>query len=118
MDILHYKVLRVAVKDWNRTLPNSALDLLGTAKPEVLASYSMGSVFLTSVLSGKPTRLLNMMMSNALTVRQSGRLRFYDASVHRIRKQAIRNVIDDTNKHFQLEWMNLKTKDAVRIFLK
>jgi len=84
LDVLHFKVLRVAAKDWYRTLPNCALDFLGRAAPDVFSSYSIGSVSLTSVLSGKPIRLLNLMMSNACTIRRFSKLRFYDPSVHRI----------------------------------
>jgi len=115
MDVLHYKVLRVAVRDWYRSLPNSALDYLGRAKPGIFSSYAVGSVFLNSILNGKPARLLNMMLTNAYTIKRSGQLRFFDSSIRKIGKQSIANRIDDTTKHFELDWVNLKTKDAIRI---
>jgi len=33
MDLLHYKLLRVAVKDWRRQYPRNMLDTLGRSKP-------------------------------------------------------------------------------------
>jgi len=118
LDVLHYKALRIAVKDWRRIYPNDMLDLLDRAKPAAFASYSMGSVFLNTMLAGRPRRLLEMINSNSYIIRRTGKRRFYDSSSKRIGKQSINNRIDDTTRHLTNEWTDLKTKDAIRIYLK
>jgi len=57
IETLHYKALRVAVRDFGRLYLSEMLNLLGRQKPKVIDNYMTGSVFINCYLSGKPARL-------------------------------------------------------------
>jgi len=79
LDVLHYKPLRIAVKDWSRIYSNEMLDLLDREKPSVFASYSTGFVFLNAKLTGRPKRLLEMINTNSYIIRRTGKQKYYDS---------------------------------------
>jgi len=118
MDILHYKALRVAVKDYMRIFPREMLDLLGRQKPHVIAQYMTGSFLINCYNSRVPSRLFAMIKTNEYVIRRSGKIRFYDSSKKRIGSQAIFNRLDTIVQRFDDNWTKLKKKDCIRIYLK
>jgi len=67
--ILHFKVLRVAVKDWGRLCPRDMLDTLDRALPHAFAKYTFGSVIMTTMATKYPQRLYNTIVENHFTTR-------------------------------------------------
>jgi len=118
LEILHYKALRVAIRDYERLYPREMLDLLGRQKPKVIDKYMTGSVYINCYLSGKPNRLLATIKENEYLIRRTGQLRYFDSSKKRIGKQALCNRIDEVVKAFDTNWTKLNNKDAIRIYLK
>jgi len=118
IEILHYKALRIAIRDYERLFPREMLDLLERQKPKIIDKYMTGSIYINCYLSGKPTRLLATIKENEYLIRRTGQLRYFDSSKKRIGKQALCNRIDEVVKIFDTSWTNLKNKDAIRIFLK
>jgi len=118
LNILHYKVLRVIIKDCMRIFPREMLDLLGRQKPEVIATYMTGSLLINCYNCRKPSRLFGMIKENEYTIRRTGQIRFYDASVKRIEEQSISNRLYMIVQRFDDDWHDLKTKDSIRVYLK
>jgi len=118
LDILHYKVLRVAIRDWMRLFPREMLDLLGRQKPEAVANYMVGSMLINCYNTKKPVRLYRMIKENEYTIRRTGKVRFYDSSVKIIGRQSISNRLDGIVQQFDDRWQNLVTKDSIRVYLK
>jgi len=54
LDTLHYKLLRLAVKDWGRLYPKDMLDTLGRAQPGQFANYATASIVINTHNSGLP----------------------------------------------------------------
>jgi len=95
LEVLHYKILRVAARDRFQIYPRDMLDTLGRAKPQT-PLHTTWLALLSSTLLGKPERLLNLIYYNAYSARRIGKLRFYDSSYLKVGKQSILKPIDDT----------------------
>jgi len=61
-DVLHYKVLRVAVKDWDQLYPNDMLNTLDRGLSNAFAKYIFGSVIMTTLATKYLQRLYNTIM--------------------------------------------------------
>jgi len=118
IEILHYKLLRLVVKDWYRLCPKDMLDTLGRATPDKFADYAVGNVVIKSINNGIPTRLRDEILANMYSLRRSGKLRSFDSARKRIGKQAIGNRTDDIIKIFDKRWTTLLSKDDIRKYLK
>jgi len=118
LDILHYKTLRVAIKDYIRIYPREMLDLLSRQKPKVLAEYMLGSFLINCYKTGSPKRLHAMIKEHEYTISRTGKIRFFDSSRRRIGHQAIYNRLDALVTKHDNSWTNLQKKDSVRIYLK
>jgi len=103
IETLHYKALRVAVRDFGRLYPSEMLDLLGRQKPKIIDNYMTGSVFFNCYLSGKPARLWATMKDNEYQSKRLDQLRYFDSSRKRIGKQAFCNRIDEVVRQFNNE---------------
>jgi len=115
LEILHYKVLRVVIRDWMRIFPKEMLDLLGRQKPEAISNYMTGSLLIKCHNSKKPKRLFEMIKENKYTIRRTGQICFYDASVKKIGRQSRLDIIA---QRFDNNWQDLETKDSIRVYLK
>jgi len=67
--------------DWRRIYPNEMLDLLDREKPSVFASYTIGLVYLNTILSGRPRRLLDIINSNSYIIWRTGKQKFMTLNV-------------------------------------
>jgi len=114
LDVLYYKTLRIAMMDWRRIFPNEMLDLLEREKPSVFSSYATGSVYLNTKLTWRPKVLLEITNASSYIIRRTGKQRYFDSPSKIMGKQSLSNKIDDTTGHLT----DLKTKDAIRIYLK
>lgn len=118
MDVLHYKLLRIIVKDWRRIFPRDMLDTLGRAPPNAFAKYSTGNVIINTLNHGTPLRLYQTLSANLYQLRRSGQTRSFDASKKRIGKQSLRNRMDHILQSFTGDWHILVDKHEIRKFLK
>jgi len=57
IDVLHYKLLRVVIKDWQMIYPREMLDTLGRAPPMSFLNYLLGSIIINTINYGLPSRL-------------------------------------------------------------
>jgi len=116
--VLHFKALRVVLRDWMRIFLREMLDLLGRQRPAIYSNYMVGSVLINCYINRNPSRLYQMIKGNEYHIRQTGTTQIYDSSIKRVGQQAIQNQLDEVVKHFNNNWTKLKTKDYIRIFLK
>jgi len=118
LDVLHYKALRVAVKDWGRLYPRDMLDTLGRALPNAFAKYSLGSVIMTIVATRFPMRLYNVIMENHFTTRRNSMPQFFDNSAKKVGRQSLRNRMKTLTEKLGEDWTKHKTKESIRRYLK
>jgi len=118
IEILHYKLLRLVVKDWYRLCPKDMLDTLDRATLDKFADYAIANVVIKSLNKGIPTRLHDEIIAKMYSLRRSRKLRSFDSARKRIRKQAIGNRTDNIIKIFDKSWTTLHSKDDVRKYLK
>ncbi len=118
LQVLHYKPLRIAIKDYERLYPREMLDLIGRAKPDAWAKYSTALLVSGIRGSGAPRRLANAIKANEYTTRRSERLQYYDGSKKRIGKQSIRNRVKDVLDDVDLTWWLPRPKQELKADLK
>jgi len=118
IEMLHYKALRIVIKDWQRIYPKEMLDLLGRQKPDVFAKYMIGSIFINCYNTSKPTRLHQMIKENEYRIKRTGKIRYFDSSMKKVGQQALGNRLDEVVNLFNDDWTKLMTKDAIRVYLK
>jgi len=80
IEILHYKLLQLVVRDWYRLCPKDMLDTLGRATPDEFAAYAVANVVIKSLNNGIPRRLRDEILANMYSLRRSGKLRSFDSA--------------------------------------
>jgi len=96
INTLHYKALRIAVKDWERIIPKEMLDLLGRSLPMDFCNYSLASLLIKICNNKEPKKLHQSLAANEYRCRRKpSNLRLFDSSKKKIGKQMFRNRIDD-----------------------
>jgi len=95
LDILHYKPLRIPIKDWTRIYAREMSDLLGRQKPKVITDYMTGSILIKSHIFRKATRLCLIIIENEFQIRRTGRIQFFDSTIKKIGQQSISNRLDN-----------------------
>jgi len=119
MDVLHYKALRVVIKDWERLYPREILDLIGREKPEVYAEYAKASTFIKVFRNKLPKRLYDSIKSNKYRTRRDPTTkRFYNSAKKRVGNQALRNRIGETVSKLDNRWCTPMSDDGLRKYLK
>jgi len=118
LDTLHYRALRVAVRDWRRELPRDMLDTLGRARPLTFANYSLGSIIINAYSTGIPERLGTFIRKNQYTRRRSSEILFYDSSRKKVGRQSIKNRMMSIMNTMDQKWTTLQGKNNIRRFLK
>jgi len=92
LNVLHYKLLRVALMDWKRDFPREMLDLLGRSKPGEFADYSFASTIIKCTISNEPARQAEMIKKNSYNTRRNpDKQKFYNNAMGRVGWQAIWN---------------------------
>jgi len=91
---------------------------MGGARPSTWAKYSFCNLAIKTINSGMPTELAAEMMKNTYRERRRpGRLKCYDNSLRRIRRQHPRNRLTDLNE-VELDIPSSASDDVIRIRLK
>ncbi len=80
LSVLHYKPLRLTIKDYERIYPREMLDTIGRAKPDRWALYAMALLIHNVRRTGAPVRLAEEIMRNEFRMRRSEQPQHYDAS--------------------------------------
>lgn len=64
MDVLQFKLLRVAVRDCQKVFPRDLIDTLGQARPNVFAKYTLGPTIINPINRVLPLHLSSMISKN------------------------------------------------------
>jgi len=115
---LHFRSLRIAVRDHRRLLHRAELDKLGRTRPLTWTKYQTASLVMKIVRNDFPRRLKENLLSNAyIERRKPGRLKFYDNSRTRIGRQNFGNRLGLLND-IDFDWTDGLTDGAIRTKLK
>jgi hypothetical protein len=93
---MHYKLLRVAVRDWKNKVSKTRLDEIGRARPSIWGNYATASITIKALRDKVPSRLYGHITKTMYTTRRSNDiLHFYDDSKRKVGRQAIGNRLKD-----------------------
>jgi len=119
LNALHYRSLRIAVKDYRRKLKRSQLDGIGRVRPSTWAKYSASSLVIKTITRKSPKRLYDDLVKTSYRERRKPkRPKFYNKSDHRIGRQTLCNRAGDLLNNANFDWDCDLTDDAIRKNLK
>jgi len=119
LNAVHFRALRIAVKDYKRRYKRTELDLLGRARSTTWAKYQAASLVVKAITRGAPHRLSESLLLNAYTERRKpGRFKFYSKANLRIGRQAISNRSTALLNDLDFDWKHGLTDDLLRKKLK
>jgi len=119
MNALHYRTLRIVLRDYRRKLHRSSLDELGRARPTTWANYLTCSRIIKTCTNHLPKRLYEMLKKNSYSERRyPGRLKFFDASRRKVGQQMIANRAGRGINGASFDWLDGISHDLMRINLK
>jgi hypothetical protein len=82
---LHYKLLRIATKDWKNRTPRSVLDEVGRARPTTWSKYSTASTAIKILRDKVPVRLHRHLKDTLYYERRASNvIKFFDKSSKRV----------------------------------
>ena len=116
---LHYKLLRIATKDWKNRTPRSVLDEVGRARPTTWSKYSTASTAIKILRDKVPVRLHRHLKDTLYYERRASNvIKFFDKSSKRVGRQAFGNrlktVFEEIKKPISLN----ESKNTIRLLLK
>jgi hypothetical protein len=99
----HYRLLRVAIRDWKNNVPRCELDKLGRAKPSLWGKYAVANCVIKIIRDQAPTRLRWHIEQTMYSERRHPNIvKFYDNSRLRIGRHAVGNrlkeIFDEINE--------------------
>ncbi len=126
LDVAHYKLLRVIIRDYRRLYPREMLDLIGRAKPMDWSAYALASLVINISSSGRPAFLRDEILRNEYhECRKPTEWLFYDSSKKKVGHQALRNRKEPIMRRVGFPWRSLewnwkqtRGKDFLRRILK
>lgn len=119
LNALHYRSLRIAVRDYKRRVPRSELDLLGRARPTTWSRFQASSIVIKTMNYCLPERLYNSIKANSYVERRRMlRPKFWNKSNYRIGKQALQNRAGELVNDVNFNWSDGISDDALRVNLK
>jgi hypothetical protein len=116
---MHYKLLRVTVRDWKNRVSRSRLDEIGRAKPSTWGNYAVASIIIKTLRDKVPSRLhdhLTKTMYN--TRRNNGIIHFYDDSRRKVGKQAVGNRLKEIFEQLNAPLTLHESNGSIRKMLK
>jgi len=117
LNAMHYRAIRIAVKDRHQSVSRSTLDEVGRCRPSTWGKYAFISSTVKIIQRQEPVSLFARMMANSYTTRRrSNRFRFHDTSMHKIGRMMLKNRLTLLNE-FDCEWLTF-SEDKLRIELK
>jgi hypothetical protein len=118
LNSMHYKLLRIAIRDWKNRIPRDELDHLGRARPYLWGKYANAYLAIKVLRDQVPRRLECHINKTRYTERRSGLKKFYDASRKKIGTQAISNCLCEVLEEVKEPITFLKSNDRIRRLLK
>jgi hypothetical protein len=70
LNSMHYKLLRIASRDWRNKIRRVELDKLGRAKPSLWGKYATASLAIKALRDNVPTRIVNHLNQTLYTERR------------------------------------------------
>jgi len=121
VESLHYRCVRLVVKDYKQRVSRDVIDLATNRLPPLKwMEYAMCNLYITSRMSGQPKRLLETMERNLYTKRRQPGLVFgFDNSRSRKAKQCTKNWLGDALSKITTSWSgSVLSRDQIRTMLK
>jgi len=119
LNALHYRALRIVVKDYKRTTSKSTLDLLGRARPSTWAKFNTSTLVLKITTRNQPKRLCEYVLMNSFLERRKPlRLKFFNKADLRIGRQTLTNRCDLLINDLDFDWFYATSDDYIRVNLK
>jgi len=118
---LHFKALRLIMRDYRQRISRDQINVLTKRlPPDKWSCYSMASAYMNIFMSKEPAKLLSQVSRNTYhRARRKGLQFSYDASKTKIGKQATRNWIGTALQNIKEPWCDRHlSKDAIRVLLK
>jgi len=118
---LHYRALRLIIRDYRQRVSRSEINVItNRLPPDKWSLYSMASFYLNLYNCKEPSDLLRNTSRNTYhRSRRKGYMYSFDASNSKVGKQSSRNWIGYVLQHINEPWSDkLMSKDSIRILLK
>jgi len=118
---LHYKCVRLVVKDYRRKMSRSVIDKkTGRLAPSQWAMFSLSKLFINMRINQQPKQLLDDSSKNLyVKSRQPGLLFSYDDSKSKMGSQQTCNWIGKCLANIAEPWTDrLMSDDSIRVLLK
>jgi len=119
LNAIHFRVLRIAKRDYKRKLSRATLDAIGRARPSIWAKYMGASMIVKTMTKGTPTRLYADLQANSyIERRKPKRMKFWSKADHRIGRQSIVNRAGSLLNDVAFDWLPTISDDLLRKSLK
>jgi len=117
LNAMHYRAIRIAIRDHAQRVSRTKLDELGRCRPSTWGKYVLSSMAVKVVRRREPIELYEKMMKNSYVMRRKiNRYRFRDTSTLKVGRLMTKNRLTILNE-FDCEWL-LFSDDKLRIELK
>ncbi len=115
----HYKLLRIAVKDWRNKINRITLVKLGRAKPALWAKYAAANYTIKALRDAHPKRIVKHLSQTLYYERRyPGTPRFFDGSKRKIGKQALGNHVKPIFDEIKVNLTWQESTASIRLMLK
>jgi len=119
INAVHYRSLRIAVKDYKRRISRSTLDDIGRARPTTWAKYCTSSIIIKALTRKEPCRMVTQIGNNMYIERRRPlRPKSFSKCDLRIGMQSIVNRACNYINDIDFDWANGIADDALRTNLK
>lgn len=118
---LHYRSLRLVIKDYRQRISRNVItETTKRLPPDKWSKFAMSSLLLNMYNNGQPHCLLSKMMENFYSKRRKeGYLYAFDSSMTKTGKQMSKNWIGQALCHIDSPWSDrTMSKDSIRVLLK
>jgi len=118
---LHYKALRLVIKDYRQRISRTTVDrLTNRLPPKEYAKFVSCSFAMKIYYSQTPVNLgKSIFLNTYVKTRSPGRIFGFDNSKSRLGRQATRNWIGQNLSQIKDDWTTkIRSNDAIRVLLK
>lgn len=119
LNAIHFRVLRIAKRDYKCKLSRATLDAIGRARPTIWSKYIGASLIVKTIMKGIPSRLCDDLKANPyIERRKPWRMKFWSKADHRIGRQSITNRAGSLLNDVAFDWLPTISDDILRKSLK
>jgi len=119
VESIHYRLLRIAKRDYKNNIKRCELDNIGHATPQTWIHYCTSSLVVKILRDSKPKRLHQHLKTTLYTTRRDeNTMKFFDASTNKKGYQAIGNRLTDTFNLIGTPILLTESDDQLQLKLK